>query len=163
MFLKFDDFLNENYIFEAFDADKVEKNVAKNFKSIDGRPLDDGSVIFLKKPIRIESSEYTKEMAKNAKNYSASIMYMIGAHTNEYHPDQAIIVQISRVKGTARTYLYSADEWKKYGKGAPTGKEFKDDEVMNSKGSKIEAEYNKMAKLIAAHIKKYPRDGSAPK
>ena len=91
---------------------KIEKNLNKALKAnINMFGDNDETIKVLDTPVRIERSQYDKEMNGRSKNFGASIMYMYGSRTNEYNT-AAVIGVISRTKGTAKVFLYSEETYK---------------------------------------------------
>ena len=131
---------------------KIEKNLNKALKSnINMFGDNDETVKVLDTPVRIERSQYDKEMNGRSKNFGASIMYMYGSSTNE-HNTSAVIGVISRTKGTAKVFLYSEETYSQFAKGAS----FKEYE-----GASVLEEFQNKTRDIVSHLSKFPADGSA--
>ena len=131
---------------------KIEKNLNKALKSnINMFGDNDETVKVLDTPVRIERSQYDKEMNGRSKNFGASIMYMYGSRTNE-HNTAAVIGVISRTKGTAKVFLYSEETYSQFAKGAS----FKEYE-----GANVLEEFQNKTRDIVSHLSKFPADGSA--
>ena len=144
---------NESVVNEALaSGSKIEKNLNKALKSNINMFGDNNETIkVLDTPVRIERSQYDKEMNGRSKNFGASIMYMYGSVTNEYHTS-AVIGLISRTKGTAKVFLYSEETYGKFAKGAS----FKEYE-----GASVLAEFQNKTRDVVSHLSKFPADGSA--
>lgn len=144
---------NESVVNEALaSGSKIEKNLNKALKSnINMFGDNDETIKVLDTPVRIERSQYDKEMNGRSKNFEASIMYMYGSVTNEYHTS-AVIGLISRTKGTAKVFLYSEETYGKFAKGAS----FKEYE-----GASVLAEFQNKTRDVVSHLSKFPADGSA--
>ena len=137
---------NESVVNEALaPGSKIEKNLKKALKSnINMFGDNDETIKVLDTPVRIERSQYDKEMNGRSKNFGASIMYMYGSVTNEYHTS-AVIGLISRTKGTAKVFLYSEETYGKFAKGAS----FKEYE-----GASVLAEFQNKTRDIVSHLSK---------
>jgi len=144
---------NESVVNEALaSGSKIEKNLNKALKSnINMFGDNDETIKVLDTPVRIERSQYDKEMNGRSKNFGASIMYMYGSVTNEYNTS-AVIGVISRTKGTAKVFLYSEETYGKFAKGAS----FKEYE-----GASVLAEFQNKTRDVVSHLSKFPADGSA--
>ena len=144
---------NESVVTEALaSSSKIEKNLNKALKANINMFGDNNETIkVLDTPVRIERSQYDKEMNGRSKNFGASIMYMYGSRTNEYNT-AAVIGVISRTKGTAKVFLYSEETYSKFAEGAS----FKEYE-----GASVLAEFQNKTRDIVSHLSKFPADGSA--
>ena len=146
-------YVMESVVTEALaSGSKIEKNLNKALKSNINMFGDNNETVkVLDTPVRIERSQYDKEMNGRSKNFGASIMYMYGSVTNEYHTS-AVIGLISRTKGTAKVFLYSEETYGKFAKGAS----FKEYE-----GASVLAEFQNKTRDVVSHLSKFPADGSA--
>jgi len=144
---------NESVVTEALaPGSKIEKNLNKALKAnINMFGDNDETIKVLDTPVRIERSQYDKEMNGRSKNFGASIMYMYGSRTNEYDTS-AVIGVISRTKGTAKVFLYSEETYNQFAKGAS----FKEYE-----GASVLEEFQNKTRDIVSHLSKFPADGSA--
>ena len=144
---------NESVVNEALaSGSKIEKNLNKALKAnINMFGDNDETIKVLDTPVRIERSQYDKEMNGRSKNFGASIMYMYGSRTNEYNT-AAVIGVISRTKGTAKVFLYSEETYNQFAKGAS----FKEYE-----GASVLEEFQNKTRDIVSHLSKFPADGSA--
>ena len=144
---------SESVVTEALaSGSKIEKNLNKALKAnINMFGDNDETIKVLDTPVRIERSQYDKEMNGRSKNFEASIMYMYGSRTNEYDTS-AVIGVISRTKGTAKVFLYSEETYNQFAKGAS----FKEYE-----GASVLEEFQNKTRDIVSHLSKFPADGSA--
>lgn len=145
--------VDESVVTEALaSGSKIEKNLNKALKANINMFGDNNETIkVLDTPVRIERSQYDKEMNGRSKNFGASIMYMYGSRTNEYNT-AAVIGVISRTKGTAKVFLYSEETYSKFAEGAS----FKEYE-----GASVLAEFQNKTRDVVSHLSKFPADGSA--
>jgi|SaaInl5LU_22_DNA_1037371.scaffolds.fasta_scaffold02307_5 hypothetical protein len=145
--------VDESVVTEALaSSSKIEKNLNKALKANINMFGDNNETIkVLDTPVRIERSQYDKEMNGRSKNFGASIMYMYGSRTNEYNT-AAVIGVISRTKGTAKVFLYSEETYSKFAEGAS----FKEYE-----GASVLAEFQNKTRDVVSHLSKFPADGSA--
>ena len=152
--LTFEEFLNESLVNEAID-DKLKTKILQSLdKQVTFSVGDDDqeSMMILDAPMRIEAKDYYTTLKKSSKAFAASIIYLYGAYSNEYHTDLPMFAVISRAKGTTKIITMDKKLWDYYSKDAGAAGQIGPDKIV----SYLQASN----KWIVYHLQKYQKDGS---